>query len=364
VLFFFGRDDSEHVWSDTPNSASVIYSADANALTPNREPPPDIPPVGDDYYKAYAWRNLLLKEEAGPSTHVEWPIQPLLIDTWPDLLFEDAPPESPPTNWLGKIRQMFKAKPKPESWRDQEMRYQAYSDRHRELREDAYIRATGKPIFEWVSLSYNEAAQHIFEHTQSGPDAFPHFWIQVEYAARTFIARFGDSSTDSTFDEKQLPSARDWLRRAQSEISDAHPSAADKATFRAWLMQLHKSEKENPSPTPYAESVFRAAWLNIRSWAGDRELAAKIPMHVYDVMEPYMSGNSHWSLEYSQMLGHAPSAQDPLHPDEQTLCLLNFASDSTLGWMWGDCGNAAFFIMPNELANLDFSQIRAEVVGH
>lgn len=365
VLFFFGRDDEEQLWTDTSNSTSVIYSADATASTVHQIPPPDLPPIGGDYYKAYAWRNLLLVGEVGPNVHVEWPIQPLQIDSWPDTLFEDLPPETTSLDWLNVLRRMLAQKPQLESWQDEQRRYVAYTDCHQKLRNDAFIRATGKPILEWnPSSGEREAAQRIFDHANSGPDAFPHFWIQVDHAVRTFIGSFGDRPSHGTYDEKHLSSARNWLRKAQASESTAEVSAADKAAFRLWLMRLHKPRKGPPSPTPYAECVFHAARLNIRSWAGDPDLAAKIASVVYDAMEPYLSGNSAWGLQYSQMLGHAPSAQSPLHPDEPDICLLNLASDAALGWMFGDVGNATFFITPGALSNRDFSQVEAEVVGH
>lgn len=365
VLFFFGRDDEEQLWADTPKSASVIYSKEATASTVHQSPPPDLPPIGGEYYKAYAWRNLLLADEVGPNVHVEWPIQPLPIDSWPDTLFEDGPPETASFDWRHLLKQLLERKPQAESWQDEQKRYVAYTDRHEELRNDAFVRATGKPILEWNPLAgEREAAQRIFDHADAGPDAFPHFWIQIEYAVRTFIGSFGDRPTHGTYDEKHLLSARNWLRKAQATNGMAEVNAADKAAFRIWLMRLHKPRKGPPSPTPYAECVFHAVRLNIRSWAGDPDLSAKITPIVYGAMEPYLSGNSAWGLQYSQMLGHAPSAQSPLHPDEPDICLLNLASDAALGWMFGDVGNATFFIMPDALAKLDFSQVEADVVGH
>lgn len=370
VLFFFGRDDEEQVWDDSLNSSAVIYSPDATALTPLRSPPHDLPPIGGYYvggnHTANAWKNLLFQDDAGPKVHVEWPIQPLQIDTWPESLFENIP-YAAPNGWLDQLVRIFDRTQKSRDWeeKDQEERQKdstAYFDRYQALRTDAFIRATGKPVLEFnLHSGDREAGQRIFEHASSGPDAFPQFWISIEYAARAFIGRFRGSASHNTFDEKQLPRAQEWVRRAQTAGGGMAVGENEKADFRAWLMKLRKG----PRPfTPDAECVFEAVRLNIRSWAGDPTMSAKISPFIYSEMEPFMSSNSVLGLQYSQMLGHAPSAQDAFHPDYPYVCLLSLASDQTLGWMFGDVGNATFFISPEALATHEFSQVEAVAVGH
>jgi len=367
VLFFFGRDDDEQMWDadNAPgNSTSVIYALNAFALTPLRDHPADLAPIGGTYFKAKAWQNLLLKDEVGPSVHVEWPIQPLQIDSWPDTLFDDPANDNGQFDWLQALRHRLLRKPQP-SWEDEQRRYDAYADRHQSLRAETFSRATGKTILPWDPTSDGrDVAQKLFEWADCGPEAFPYFWIQIEYAARTFIGSFGDNTTHPIYSDKQLPAAAAWLDKAQAADGSAPVSDADKSSFRSWLMTLEKPREGPPNPMPYAQCIFHAVRLNIRSWAGDPALAAKIASFVYAEMEPHMSGNSVWGLQYSQMLGHAPSAQEPLHPDDPTLCLLNLASDPVLGWMFGDVGNATFYISPDALSRFDFTQVQGEVVGH
>ncbi|HEV7343620.1 MAG TPA: DUF1963 domain-containing protein [Sphingopyxis sp.] len=367
VLFFFGRDDDEQIW-DADNapgrSTSVIYALDAFARTPLRDHPSDLGPIGGTYFRAKAWQNLLLKDEDGPRVHVEWPILPLRIDSWPDTLFDEPANENGPFDWLQALRNRLQRRPQP-SWEDEQKRYEAYAYRHQILRAAAFARATGKPILPWNAASDGrDVAERLFERANCGPEAFPHFWIQIEYAARTFIGNFGGSPSHPIYDEQQLPTALAWLDRARAADAAAAVGDPDKASFRRWLMTLEKPLNGPKRRTPYAQCVFHAVRLNIRSWARDPALSAKIASFAYAEMEPHMSGNSVWGLQYSQMLGHAPSAQEPLHPDDPTLCLLNLASDPVLGWMFGDVGNATFYSPPDALARRDFADVAGEVVGH
>lgn len=92
VLFFFGRDDDEQIWNFRPpvtDDCRVIHASDASAATKPRAAPADLPPIGG-FYARPAWREFLREGEPGPNVHVEWPIRPLRMDSWPDL-----PPRSP-----------------------------------------------------------------------------------------------------------------------------------------------------------------------------------------------------------------------------------------------------------------------------
>jgi len=63
------------------------------------------------------------------------------------------------------------------------------------------------------------------------------------------------------------------------------------------------------------------------------------------------------------MFGHAPSAQEPLPPDDPTVCLLNLATDVALGWSFGGAGNCTFWITPDDLARRDFTKVWGTIVG-
>lgn len=368
VLFFFAREDEEQIWRDDDgiaDGARVIYALDAFAATPLRPHPEDLGPVGGGYYPPNAWREVLQLEEHGPSVHVEWPIEPLRIDTWPDALFEE--PANYGTGWLGRLKATLQKETPPIDWQAYEARQQSYAEHHTMLRIAAYAKATGQAPVSGERPIFHErkVARIIFEHSTDGPLAYPQYWIQVEYAMRAFICDFREGSTHPVLDEAQLPTAREWLERSRLAGSESKVGSADRAAFRAYLMMLEKPSTDRaPATIPYGDFVFTSLLCQIRSWAGDPAKAALIAPDIYQEMQFHYVGSPVWGLQYSQMLGHAPSAQDPLHPDDPTLCLLNLASDAGLGWMFGDVGNAAFHISPAELAGQDFSKVKAEVAGH
>ena len=69
-------------------------------------------------------------------------------------------------------------------------------------------------------------------------------------------------------------------------------------------------------------------------------------------------------VHFSQMLGHAPSAQDPLDPDDSTIVLLNLTGSRAIGWDFGDAGYATFFIEPEDFANREFLAAWGTVEGY
>lgn len=368
VLFFFAREEEEQIWNDdrvNKDAARVIYALDAFAMTPLRAHPDDLEPVGGGDYPPRAWRELLPPGEQGSAVHVEWPIQPLAIETWPDALFEE--PAEQGNGWLTRLSAMLQPKAPPIDWQAYDARQKSYAERLEALRGQAHWKATGqardageRPIFH-----DHHMAQAIFEYADKGPLAYPQHWVQVEYAVRAFINDFRDGRTHPILDEAQLPAARGWLEKAQQASAEQAVAVSDHAAFRDWLMTLEKPrEDEPPNAAPYAQFVFTSLLSQIRFWAGDPARAASIPPHIYEAMRFYFVGETVWGLQYSQMMGHAPSTQEPLHPDDPMLCLLNLASDEGLGWMFGDVGNATFYISREDLARRDFSRVEAEVVGH
>lgn len=366
VLFFFARDDEEQIWNDenwVRDSVRVIYALDAFAATPPREHPEELKPIGGNY-PLRVWRGLLQEVVDGPATHVEWPIKPLRVDSWPDALFDEE--SEPSFNWVARLTAMI-SKPKVINWQEDQARREAYADTHELLRLDAFARATGEALVDVPPINQERlSGRAIFEHAEKGDEAFPFFWINIRHAALHLICALEEMGGEHPlFDQAQLPAARKWLARAQMCPDDKIPGDDDREAFRAWLMQWHKLRSDiAPDPIRYAEPVYAAMRANIRSWSGNPDMSRKILPHVYDAMRDCFAANGGWGLKYSQMLGHAPSAQEPLHPDDPTLCLLNLCSDSALGTMYGDVGNATFFISREDLAKRDFTRVEAEVAGH
>lgn len=360
VLFFFAREDEEQIWNDPDwlrDAVRVIHALDAFAKTAERQAPDDLGPIGG-HYPLRSMRHLVLEGEAGPSLHVEWPIEALPIDTFPDVLFEEEK-----EHWLTRLARGFRRS--DNDWQQHEERMRAYDDALREKRLAAFQVAAGElPPDENTLNAERSPAIAIFAPLPGGTD-FPFFWINIRHAARHLIWSVEQDRDGSRFDPAQVPAAREWLARADDVPDEAVPDEADRAEFRRWLMAWHVQRPEAPEDEHrYAHAVFHAARTNILAWAGDPHLAARLPERVYQAMRPAFAPRSLGNVVYSQMLGHAPSAQEPLHPDAPLLCLLNLCSDPVLGTMYGDVGNATFFITPGDLAKRDFSKVEAEVVGH
>jgi hypothetical protein len=193
-----------------------------------------------------------------------------------------------------------------------------------------------------------------------GPGPWPDRWIQAHYFARAILHR-----PDFVVDEASAPglvtAGSEWLARSIDQPLSAEMAAAARDAFRNWVTSIRSPRDLRPLTDSAARPVVDSTAAAIRAWAGDRDLAALISPDIYAAMKSRLDGSSWWGPEYSQMLGHAPSSQDPLPLDDPTICLLNLASENALGWMFGDAGHATFWISPQDLARRDFGKVRATV---
>jgi hypothetical protein len=384
VLFFFGRDDEEQIWNHggtAHDDCRVIYALDAFAATPPRQPPDDLQPIGG-YYSRPAWRDLLRKGEPGPKVHVEWPIVPLPITSWPHVLPTDQQDE--PTSFLGRLLQILKgakqddsqsngigwrlrgAKP-GESWQEAQARLKAYDEEHNRLLVAAFAEATGEEPRDTANSIQAKlaAARSVFFDAEDGREAYPSHWLTIHYAARALLHR-PESVSSVTGDEPAIvAAAEDWLRRSNEAGLDSFVPRLERSAFRDWLRGLRRPDDEQPLPFSAADLVFASMVATIRAWSGDPARAERIPASTYkNLCFQFSHFSDYFGLQFSQMLGHAPSAQEPRSPNDPTICLLNLASEDALGWMFGDVGYCTFWISPKDLARRDFSNAWGTIEGH
>jgi hypothetical protein len=340
VLFFFGRDEDEHLWDDPTGDCRVLYAPDGVAGPPPREPPADLMPVGGIYNSH--WREYLRDREPGPNFHVEWPLHLLPIDTWPD------------NAMYGEM-----------DWPDEE-ESDEYAERLQELREEALTRAIGeRPELDPAEITPQwRAARAIFAHAEDGPEAYPQHWITIHYAARALLHRPARFSGDTALQAQMAAAAEEWLRRSNEAGHDSPVTEEDRRAFRAWLRSLERGFDDSGLGSTGTDLVLLSLLATIRAWAGDADRAARVPPHVYEALRFYFAPPSHPGVHFSQMLGHAPSAQSPLDPGDPTVCLLNLASDRGIGWTFGDAGYCTFFIDPDDLAEREFSRVWGTIVGY
>jgi hypothetical protein len=370
VLFFFGRDDDEQLWegawkeqASASEDCQIIYALDAFAATPTRESPADLPPIGGDFPRP-AWREFAREGERGPSVHIEWPIEPRRIETWPDALLED--PEEEGGTWPAFLSRLFRQKSRP-TWQELDEQRARYGERLEQRRVEAYALATGEPPPAGPASARRDSddGRTIFFHAQNGAEAWPQHWLAIAFAARALLHRPASMlGADPAVQAPLIAAAEKWLRRSEDAGFDEPVSPEARGEFRAWMVGIRREDDESPLYYSAADIVFKSMVGVIRAWAGDPVRASRIPEQVYAAMRSRLGAHSIWGVQYSQMLGHAPSAQEPLHPDDPTICLLNLASDHGLGWMFGDVGNCSFWIRPSDLARRNFTRIWGTIEGH
>lgn len=367
VLFFFGDDGGEQEWDfqeHPEDDCRVLYVLDALPGTPPRAAPDDLGPIGG-IFPPWAWREFLREGEYAPNVHVEWPIQPLPIDSWPDALFDDEEEKESP--FLKDLQRFFKSpQPRKEKWQDVMARKHSYEERHQQARGEAFTKVTGERLtFDPNDIGVEwRAGQAIFGHAEAGPEAYPQHWITIHYAARAVLHQPTAVPGNTPGMPQLVSAAEEWLRRSNAMNLDEPVAEEDRRAFRAWLTSLRWSYEQSPLGNSAGRLVFLSLVATIRSWAGDARRAARLAPHVYEAMRFFFTGFTVWGLQYAQMLGHAPSAQSPQPPDEPSICLLNLASDYGLGWMFGDVGNCTFWIEPEDLARRDFETVTGVIEGH
>jgi hypothetical protein len=364
VLFFFGRDDDEQIWNEQPPASDdcrVLYALDAFALTPPRQPPADLPPIrgGGSTAAVYDYG---IGDGTGLNVHTAWPIVPLRFDSFPDA---SALPEI--YEW--SLRNIFNAMrgvpaARQGMKRDTEIR-DAYGTALKARRVAAIEAATGAPPpqGEGTGPEYRRRAGTAI--LAPGPQSFPQHWAYVHYLARVFLQNpAGFTHHRGAELGRVTAEAERWLARSR-EVPLVEPVAdGDRDALRAWLVCL--KSLHDPSELGYngTQLAFLAAVATIRTWAGDPALAALVPDSIYAACEGYFYGYHEHDPQFSQMLGHAPSAQDALPADDPMICLLNLDTSMALGWSFGDGGQCTFWITPGDLARRDFSKVEGTIVGH
>lgn len=375
MLFFFGRDDDEQIWGEDyvgDKAWRVIHAPDAVGDDPARPAPPDLPPIGGDYPQGN-WRPFLLEGERGPNVHVEWPIELRRIDTWPDasaLTGDEFGAGHEREGWRSRLLALVKKdKQAQQQEADRAQQWDAYQDQLDVKRADAFYAATGfarprpktgEPYFRNTKL-----AMRILQE-DSGSQVWPDRWVHVGFfcrALRVGLARPTARKNIKDADAR-IAAATKWIAIADAADPAAPVPAAERDDFRRWATSMQRGDAQVPLDYAVADWMLEAAKAAVRSFAHDRQKARLISPTIYDVLAPHFQGDSAWGIQYSQLLGHAPSSQQARETDDPTVCLLNLASDAGLGWMFGDVGEASFWISPEALADKDFSKAWATLEGH
>lgn len=373
MLFFFGLDDGEQVWDETlmgDKGYRVIYARQATGTDPARPAPPDLAPIGDIYPQPNQ-RPFVRDGETLSNVHVEWPIELRRMDSWPDSsALTDADLGLPSRHWLERLVLLLDKDADEEARSEQESRLrEAYEDALVKRRADAFRAACKYRLAEDQdrSLQYKkdrEQAQRIVERAE--PHAWPGHWATIDYFCRAirraweFSTREDRSEADIDF----LAAATDWIEQANAAGPATMVAEPERTAFRTWALAGPGGSNQKHYKYKFEDGVLEAAIATIRCFAYDRVLAQQIPSVVYEQLAYRFQGNSVWGIQFSQMLGYAPSSQQAQMTDDPDVCLLSLASEAALGWMFGDVGEATFSISPEHLARCAFDAVQAGVEGH
>ena len=366
MLFFFAREDEEKIWG-MPNEwrwigyqavphddCRVIYVAEVARDQPIRCPPSDLPPINENW----GTYNKVLPNKPGPSVHLAWPLFATTFDTWPDSSAFDPPMEDDRDKYdphveAARIQSFFAAtgfarrQEKPAEW--QQDVFPAKPFRRPE------IVPVGSMMYELAYAVADRALRHLRFH--SSPD--------------------GEAIVDA---------ARNWLEMGR-EIGAEQIVPTDKmAEFGAWLDRFSQPTAADYDPPPRTEQQARQEWFenrpltskircdmpNIFSFAIRRVIsrlanspaAAMVPADIYDAVASYFLPFDNRLALTHQMLGYAPATQEAMRLGSDALCLLQLGSDPGVEMMFGDVGEASFWITSEDLAQGRFEEAWVTLQGH
>ena len=382
ILFFFALESDEQVWDEEylgDKGYRVVHIPDVTGKEPLRAPPDDLPPIGQ-FYPPSNQRPFLREGEAGSNLHVEWPIELRQIESWPDAsALTEADLDLPDNrDWLQRRFSRLPWKRRraiAQADKDARLR-EAYHEKLEGLRlsafkaASAYTLSEGKPEGE-RSPGNTKLAEPIL--AQEGEYVWPEGWVTIGYfcrAMRRELERLSDNHKPKGV-EAHLATAESWIASADAGGDTEPVSEADRKALRDWMDSLMQA-KVAAQPEKEAvvlrygvvDCVVLACVATIRNFAHDRASAELISPVVYTALASHFQGNGTFGLKFSQMLGYAPSSQQARMTNDPAFCLLSLASDQGLGWMFGDVGEATFYIFPEALEARAFDRVEASVEGH
>jgi hypothetical protein len=370
MLFFFGREDEEQIWDEDQVGDKpwrVIYAPDASGGDPNHPAPPDLPPIGD--VKPPPSRQPFLREdEPGPNVHVEWPIELRRIDTWPDVWSLIDADFAEPGDWRTLFGAWFgKRRHEKDEAAERAALSKGYESAQKQARTDAFYAATGfaRPkVFDLVWMKEAQAALRLLGADGEAP-LYPDRWIYIGFFCRALrVGLERPSARDALPDaDAHLAQAEKWIAAADAAGMTDQVPAAEQTAFRQWVRSIDRGWEGFPIDLDVADWILESAEAVIRSFAHDRDLAQLIAPAIYDTMAPFFEGDSVFGVQFSQMLGHVTLSQSEYATNDPMRCLISLSTDFGLGWMFGDVGEASFWISPDALARRDFGEAWAKLEG-
>jgi hypothetical protein len=373
MLFFFALDDDEQLWDEKSlgeEGSCVVYAPYASGTDPVRATPSDLLPIRYPFSPSYQ-EPFLLEGELGSNQHVEWPIELRRMDSWPDasaLTDEDLGLESMDFSTYWELSRLND--PRARIWAEDNERLRgAYKTELNARRLAAYRAASAytlddAEIFQ-EDYSSSKIAWHIFQ--QLGPMGWPDYWPTIGYFARALRKKWQSWNKNLPPEKRdtRIDGALDWIVMADAKAPTEAVPKAQKDAFLSWAFGTPIGQEISWKDFLTADDFFFEAMIaTVRQFAKSPDMARLIAPEQYAGLASCFQGIWHDEVMFSQMLGHAPSAQEARSTGDPTICLLSLPSDRGLGWTFGDAGWATYWIDRKDLIQRNFDKAWAEAEGH
>lgn len=361
VLFFFGRSDADMDWGvgDPRDDCRVIFRPGAaGAPTP---PPKGLQDIEGGYSSLDA--KFHLPGDSGRRLYPSWPIVGRPIGSWPDF-------SALPGNVQDTVRSWQSAAFDPAN------PYNMYENAVTEARRREHETAVGISSANqlgphWgIETDDSDGRRYTVTLPEDDERPFPQVWIMAERIARRLAQWAGreleldpQRQEESGFEGGLLQSINDaalrWVETAQRCGLDAEPDPMERDSFRTWLASLadHDHVLIRSEAGRAIESGMKHA---IGLFSGGSPTAARL------IPERYYAELSYRLLSHfcgHQMLGNAPSRQEARPFERDEVLLLHLESDDGVGFMFGDLGEAEFWIRKDDLAARRFETVTATICG-
>jgi hypothetical protein len=110
--------------------------------------------------------------------------------------------------------------------------------------------------------------------------------------------------------------------------------------------------------------IFSRAIRRVISTVANAQMGAMVPANIYAAEASYFLPFDNSLALTHQMLGHAPATQEAMRIGSDVLCLLQLGSDPGVEMMFGDVGEASFWITGDDLARACFDKAWVTLQGH
>lgn len=322
LLFF--ADTLGDVGPDSFLEGTVLFFPGTTAGHPETPPPPTLLRLyGYDNRYHFWWLGDAAEENTLAKVFPRWPVEGVPVDTfWPEY------PASP----LARFER---------GHYDEARRYIGLADA---LQAQAFKKALGfassRAVRDALGAARAERGQ-----VRMPDDSWPYLWIDVRITANALLRKAeraqGGAAVAATGSE--------WLRQAPVERAFRPVPPADKQAFRGWLEGI-------PAVAPATLDSYRLNGLIAEAVAKGIDVvfgyapdaASQLPPGARQIAAACAAPCSDWAgmrVLRHQLLGNPQSVQGaPWRMDDTHVLLMQFDSDDTTFWMWGDVGALQFWI--------------------